>query len=81
MIGRTKILHAYTDPMQMCTATAPTGINHRLMGAAPEAALCSGEELTFGPGLELIGGRIVSQTGHGLCYSLAAGTYTSSVRK
>src|SRR5690348_7607638 len=33
-IGRLKVLQAYTEPMQMCTATAPTGINHRLKPAA-----------------------------------------------
>ena len=29
-MGRLNVLHAYTDPMQMCTATAPTGMNQRL---------------------------------------------------
>src|SRR5262245_12542286 len=29
-IGRLNVLHAYTDPMQMCTATAPNGMNQRL---------------------------------------------------
>src|SRR5215475_12200299 len=33
-IGRLNVLQAYTDPMQICTATAPTGINHRLNPAA-----------------------------------------------
>ena len=28
-IGRLNVLHAYTEPMQMCTATAPTGMRHR----------------------------------------------------
>jgi hypothetical protein len=27
--GRLNVLHAYTEPMQICTATAPTGISQR----------------------------------------------------
>src|SRR5262245_10369067 len=38
-IGRLNVLHAYTDPMQMCTATAPTGMNHRLNAADERSAV------------------------------------------
>src|SRR5262249_50478051 len=38
-IGRLNVLHAYTEPMHMCTATAPTGINQRLKPAATGAAV------------------------------------------
>src|SRR5437773_7210078 len=37
-IGRLNVLHAYTDPIQLWTATAPTGINHRLN----ERVVCAG---------------------------------------
>ena len=29
-MGRLKVLHAYTEPMHRCTATAPSGMNQRL---------------------------------------------------
>jgi hypothetical protein len=28
-MGRLNVLQEYTDPMQMCTMTAPTGMNQR----------------------------------------------------
>src|SRR5439155_11987738 len=41
-IGRLNVLHAYTEPIQMCTATAPPGINHRLKAtAAPDGGRSS----------------------------------------
>src|SRR5437016_3216914 len=36
-IGRLNVLQAYTEPIQICTATAPTGMNHRLNAALPRA--------------------------------------------
>src|SRR3954470_1855920 len=33
-IGRLNVLHAYTEPMQICTSTAPIGIRQRLGEAA-----------------------------------------------
>jgi hypothetical protein len=36
-MGRLNVLQAYTDPMQMCTITAPTGMNQRFTVEVLEA--------------------------------------------